>query len=473
MGATLDDLVTILSAETATFKGQINDAVRAVDQGNAKMTASVSKLDTLFSKAGASLKSAFAIGAIVGASTALIRMEDTLEVNAANLKDMALQASVSYEALQRLRFAADQNGSSAEAMDTALAKLTKSIGEARGGSEQLSRIFKVLGLDDLIKKGASTEAVFFGLSDALKQIKDPAERSAVVLALMGKSSGTLADMMGQGAAAVHEMAAAMPAVAIRSDDLINKLDASHDRTVALTQDLQGAGSVLAGWFVDGLHAAGEAATGFINKLIELDNQLKVSTTLQQAWSLLQFKMGGMPSVPNTPASAPVAQQLAGKPPSETNFGKAGAVNQRSLATLFDPSVSGKAAAATEKYDHVIASLSNQLKELGMSEEHAAYQQELFSALQRAGVTEDSARGQAIVQLVAQIDNQRQAIEAVAEAEQHRAEAAQEAQQLQQQLGETFADSVSSVAAWAGELGRCAASNLLQSRWRRRFCRQRS
>jgi hypothetical protein len=47
---------------------------------------------------------------------------------------MSGRANVGVEALQRLRFAADQNGASTDGMNIALTKLNKAMGEARVGS---------------------------------------------------------------------------------------------------------------------------------------------------------------------------------------------------------------------------------------------------------------------------------------------------------------------------------------------------
>lgn len=410
MGATLDDLVTILSAETATFKSQINDAVKIVDQGNAKMVASVSKLDTLFAKAGESLKRAFTIGAAAAAVTELLSLEKAAEDSATHLKDVALQADVSYEALQRLRFAASQNGSSADEMDTALAKLFKSMGMAAGGSKELTKVFAALGLEDLIKKGASTEQMVYALSDALVQIKNPAERYAIVVALAGKTSGTLVDMLSQGADHLRSFGDAMPAAAVKSQELIDKLKAAHDRSAAFQEILEGLGSVASGAFVDMVKGLAEAYAW-------IDKTYDASTKLAQAWSylstaasLLAFKMGGASpaaSIGSSGLGDPAAVLAQFGPTASGASAKTKprrAVNQGALSSLFDPSADSSAEAAQKKIDNVINSLKIEAAAFHQSAEAT----KLDTELKRANTAENTKAGQKIKDLVHQITLEQQA-----------------------------------------------------------------
>jgi hypothetical protein len=404
--ATLDDLVTILSAETSGFKKQIDDAVRTVDQGNAKMTASVAKLDGLFTKAGASLKRAFTVAAIAGAATALVRMEDSLEVNAAHLKDMALQANVSYEALQRLRFAADQNGSSADEMDVALAKLNKSIGEAAGGSQQLSRVFHALGLENLIKQGAGTETVFYALAEALKQVPNPAERSAIVLALMGKSAGTLVDMMSQGASAIHSYTAALPQAAVLTDRVVDGLDASHDRTTELEKVLQGFGSSIAGGLLDAINGLGDLYD-------RINDVYHITDTLTAGWEEFARVVGGGIDAAVTAVAGPAKaapfktpeQALAQFLPEASSVGvktkpRLG-VRSTEVGSLFGPEGGDP---AQNKIDSVIRNLQIERDAFNQSAEAT----KLDTELKRANVDISSKAGQKIAELVHQITQEEQA-----------------------------------------------------------------
>lgn len=406
--ATLDDLVVALTAETASFKRDIGSATKALSDAVAKMEGRAAKLDGAFNKVGASLKRAFTAGAILGAVTALVRMEDALEVSAAHLKDVALQAQVSYEALQRLRFAADQNGSSAEDMDTALSKLTKSIGQAAGGSKELMRVFHALGLEDMIQKGASTEAVFYALADALSQVNRPAERTAIVLALMGKSAGSLTDMMGQGASAVHEMADALPLAALKSDELINKLDVSHDKTEKFKEILSGLGSIAAGVFVDMTVALAELY-GWLEKAF------KITEKAQAAWEGFASVVGG--SIDNIVSvlgdADPFKQGPGARPQSPGD-----------VLGAFGPSSSGVGAKTKPRR----GIRSGEVGSLFApdSEHHEKLARRIDLVTKR-------------------LTQQKVANDALAEAEQRRQQIEAQMNASQQQLGEAFADALTNVA----------------------------
>lgn len=134
---------------------------------------------------------------------------DTVQMAQA-IGDVAEKAGITAEQLQVLRFAADQNGSSAQALDKAMLRLNASLGQA--GREALgldsttsiaSRALQSLGINVLDAGGniRSTGDIFPELVDKLAAIESPAERAALAAQIFGLRLGPeLGKLINQGSA---------------------------------------------------------------------------------------------------------------------------------------------------------------------------------------------------------------------------------------------------------------------------------
>lgn len=133
--------------------------------------------------------------------------KDTLAMAQA-IGDTAEKAGLTAEQLQVLRFAADQNGSSAQALDKAMIRLNVSIGEAGrvalGLEDRVSlagEALTALGVDVLDAGGKmrTSADLFPQLIDALAAVESPAERAALAAQIFGKRIGPeLAVLINQG-----------------------------------------------------------------------------------------------------------------------------------------------------------------------------------------------------------------------------------------------------------------------------------
>ena len=111
---------------------------------------------------------------------------------------VAEKAGLTAEQLQVLRFAADQNGSSADKLDKAMLKLSVNIGQAAREALGLepttsiaSRALESLGISTLDAAGniRSSGDIFPELADKLAAIESPAERSALAAQIFGLRLG--------------------------------------------------------------------------------------------------------------------------------------------------------------------------------------------------------------------------------------------------------------------------------------------
>ncbi|WP_397586681.1 phage tail tape measure protein [Sphingobium fuliginis] len=160
---------------------------------------------------------------------------------ASSLGEVAQQMGVTTKELQQYRYAASQVGLSNDEMDKALARLTKTMGEAKAGSKAQASVFRELGvsIEDANGRVYSAGEVIPKLADALSKIKDPATRARLEIDLFGKTGQKLDTMLAGGSAAVNELRdAAQQLGLVLSDEQIQKADDTADKLAALKQILE-------------------------------------------------------------------------------------------------------------------------------------------------------------------------------------------------------------------------------------------
>jgi len=110
------------------------------------------------------------------------------------------------EEIIALRHASDLAGPGAEAMDTALGKLTRTLGEAVGGSETAAEAFNMLGLNVAELAQKSPAEAFMDIADAMENVANPAQKAALAVGMFGKEGATMVNVMRGGRQALQEAA---------------------------------------------------------------------------------------------------------------------------------------------------------------------------------------------------------------------------------------------------------------------------
>jgi hypothetical protein len=156
-----------------------------------------------------------------------------------SISDMATQVGVSVEALQRLRYAAQQNGGSAELMDRALNVLNERLGDAANKSTEAQTAFARLGLrwQDLQRVG--TEQAMLAVAEAVSRIEDPTQRAAAITGVFGERSRALTNALllgSRGLVATGQEAERFGAVL--SSSAVKALAAANDRLDKFALQLQ-------------------------------------------------------------------------------------------------------------------------------------------------------------------------------------------------------------------------------------------
>lgn len=142
-----------------------------------------------------------------------------------DIGDAAATLGLSAEALQEVRFAF--NGLvDAATVDSAISRLTKTIGEASLGNKEAAQTFKTLGVSFKDGRGniLPTDQVLRGVADKIAGLSSPAQQAALAVKLFGKEAGVkLLPILRQGSAAFDDAATRARAMgAIIGNDTVAK-----------------------------------------------------------------------------------------------------------------------------------------------------------------------------------------------------------------------------------------------------------
>lgn len=135
------------------------------------------------------------------------------------LTDLSAKTGIGVEALQRLKYAAEQNGGTLDQVTGAITKLGANL---VGGNESAVGALKALGLSfDDVRKMAPDEA-FTSIADAIAKVPDPMAQSKLAMDLFGKSGAELLPMMkgnlSETAAAADRLGIVLSEDAVRAGD---------------------------------------------------------------------------------------------------------------------------------------------------------------------------------------------------------------------------------------------------------------
>lgn len=127
---------------------------------------------------------------------------------AESLQTGAAAAGLSVEALQQLQFAGSQSGVKAEEMSGALGHLSRSLYAAREGSKETLASFAKVGISASQVAGFKTSRdALLALSDRFKDIKDPIQKQALAMGLLGRGSSNMVKAMSEGSDAMKDLEA--------------------------------------------------------------------------------------------------------------------------------------------------------------------------------------------------------------------------------------------------------------------------
>lgn len=274
MAQSIANLAIDLTANIAGFQSDLGRANRLAAQ-------SAKKLEQDFTKAGAAIGAALAvgIGAIATGVAQSIKQMD-------RLGDAAKRVGTSASSLSALGYAADQSGTKAEVLEQGLLKLSQTMAKAAAGSEKQASLFREIGVQVTTATGElrSADAVFLDIADRFKEYRDGAGETAVAAALFGKSAGpALKQLLNEGAEGVTDLTdQARQLGIVMGDDAVEAAQQFSDRMDTLA-------AITRGFFNDVATQLLPSMNAFTGVLIKQRAELGENAT----------KMGGVATVLQT------------------------------------------------------------------------------------------------------------------------------------------------------------------------------
>lgn len=215
MADTVGALTIQLSADVRSLKSSMEKAFanfdgdsRKIERRQAKLKKSLSdwtlNVSGLKGLSGA-LAGLTAVGVVTGLGAIVTKSLDA----ASAIGDTAIQAGVTVEKLQELRYAASQSGASFQILDDGLTQLNRNLGEfINTGAGRAATAFKQIGLDKAINAGQVRDAgdAFDFIAARINKFGTESQKTAILARAFGQEAGPkLLQLMEQGQAGIARL----------------------------------------------------------------------------------------------------------------------------------------------------------------------------------------------------------------------------------------------------------------------------
>jgi hypothetical protein len=317
--AELDKLVVRIDAELGGLRKEMATAARVTEDGGKKMAAG---MNTFTAAAGAARAAVLRLGGVLVAAVgvrALVGFAKRSLDAAGGLGEMAQQMGVSTTALQVYQFAAVQAGISTGELQTALAFLTRTIGQAVDGEKIALDAFNRLGIGILDAGGnvRPTEVIFREIAERMKGLPNAAAQARSAIELFSRSGQKLLPILTAGADGLTDFEKkARAAGAVLTEDMIAQADEASDAMAALEFEIAKLAQTMTSKF-------GPAATAFVRDINNLFDSASLSEQIADAHK--ELKSLGTVSIFDIDRRAVVEKQLDSLLELQREFARASAM----------------------------------------------------------------------------------------------------------------------------------------------------
>lgn len=180
------------------------------------------------------------------------------------LNNAAMSAGITVESLQGLQFAAGQAGVSAEEVQTAMARLSRQLYEARNGSEQANQAFAKLGISsDQVKSFKDSRQALKAIADRLETMKDPIAKNALAMELLGRGGFKMVAFLSEGGKSMEDLSSRAEEMgAVLAGPNVRALQEVEDALSAMWQVFKVAAATITSYFAPSI-------TSFAKAMVQL------------------------------------------------------------------------------------------------------------------------------------------------------------------------------------------------------------
>lgn len=191
--AALGQLVVSLTAETAQFRQSMDRAAYQSQKNFSQITSSA--------KTAAGL-----LAGLFGASTFAGFIKSQIDAADA-LNDLSERTGIATDQLSKLQYAAKLSDVSSESLSSNLIRLNKAIAETARGTGEAQNAFSAMGISVKNSDGSlkSSSQVLTEVATKFAGFEDGAKKSALAIAIFGKSGAELIPLLNQGADGINKM----------------------------------------------------------------------------------------------------------------------------------------------------------------------------------------------------------------------------------------------------------------------------
>lgn len=265
MSIEVGTLLVNMAANVAGLRTDMDRAAQAVERGARRIDSAAKVARTALGAIGIGLSAA----GIAGFFKRLVL--DT--ANAADaLDEMSQKVGVGVEQIQEYTLAVQTSGMTMQDFEGALIRFSRSIDEARLGTQESVEAFQRLGisLTDNEGRAKTTNELFREVAGRFSEMRDGATKTGIAMTLFSRSGAQLIPVLNQGNEALDEWGRkARDAGLVIKEDVVKRMAAFTDELDILKGRLKGVAIELAGPivkalsdFIEQLRVGTEAAGGF-------------------------------------------------------------------------------------------------------------------------------------------------------------------------------------------------------------------
>ena len=146
---------------------------------------------------------------VAAAGVAVLGSLFAMAKGAANLGEelgkLSAQTGISVEDLALLKYAAEQSETNLNSLAQAVKFMQKNLVDAASGNQAAALAFEALGLSIEDMQKMSTSDQLMAMADAISSVQDPALRTKLALATMGRGALDMLPMLAEGGAGIQKL----------------------------------------------------------------------------------------------------------------------------------------------------------------------------------------------------------------------------------------------------------------------------
>jgi hypothetical protein len=234
-------------------------------------------------------------GGLAAVGTAMLAMTRRSMENADQLAKQARQIGLATDRLQAMQLVAAEAGVSTQSLTNTLGIMQRNIVELQRGTAGQTRAFEALGLSIANLQGLNADQQFEQIANALNNVQDPAQRTALAMEVFGRSGREVINMLDGYSDKLADATEFQRrfGIAISQTDA-EAIERANDAVGRLREAFGGLGNIMASRFAPAIERTS-------NLLLELAG--RIADRVNPPTDRFSFILEGLPSRMDAAASA--------------------------------------------------------------------------------------------------------------------------------------------------------------------------